>query len=127
MIEPQLKIELDGVPSKDPIATLNRLISERSNQLRQAVFKATSAVAVNALKSIRSATRDARKRKKFKIKVEPTSYCVGFSFSDKRPCLRASNDRNSPKIQLNARVVFLTKGIKKPEKDCRVFKVTYEK
>lgn len=91
------------------------------------MFQATAAVAVNALKSIRSATNDARKRKKFNIKVEETTYCVGFSFTDKKPCLRASRDKHSQKVKLDARVVFLTKGIKNPSKHCHVYKVTYEK
>lgn len=128
MVESQIQISVDGVSNgKDPIKELNRMIEKRSQLLHQSTAQSTAAIAVNAIKSIRSATRDARKRNKFKIKVEDTPYYVGYSHSEKRPCLRSGIDRHSPKIALDAKVVYLTKGIKHPERNCHVYKVTYEK
>lgn len=66
-IEPKLTLEGKG---GDAVAELNKLIAARSKALHQTTFQATAAVAQNALKSIRAATQDAKKRKKFNIKVE---------------------------------------------------------
>ena len=128
MVKNEIKISVEGVStSQDPIKVLNQMIETRSKLLHQSIVKSTASVAVNALKSVRTATRDARKRKSFKIKVEETPYFVGFSYSEKRPCLRSGNNRYSPKVSLDSKVVYLTKGIKNPQKDAHVYKVTYEK
>lgn len=82
---------------------------------------------MTALKSIRSATKDARKTRKFKIKIEDTSYYVGFSYSERKPCLRSGPSKYSSKVFLDSKVVFLTKGIVNPMKNAHVYKVTYEK
>ena len=84
-------------------------------------------MAQNALKSIRAKTQDAKKRKKFKIKVEHTTYVVGFSRSERKPCLRAGTGRDAARvIPQDGKVVFLTSGIVNPSKNAHVFKVTQE-
>ena len=109
------------------MSELNKLIEARSAVLRQNTFQATAAVAQNALRSIRAKTQDAKKRKKFKITVEMTSYVVGFSKTDMKPCLRASAERNAAKvIPPDGKVVFLTTGIKNAAKNAHVFKVIQE-
>ena len=126
MVKNEIKISVEGVStSQDPIKVLNQMIETRSKLLHQSTVQSTASVAVNALKSVRTATRDARKS--FKIKVEETPYFVGFSYSEKRPCLRSGNSRYSPKVSLDSKVVYLTNGIKNPQKNAHVYKVTYEK
>lgn len=127
MVQQDVTITVDGVKGKDPIAELNKLIEQRSRLLHQSTAKATAATAVTVLKSLRAATKDARKTRKFRIKVEDTSYFVGFSQSEKKPCLRSGPSRYSPKVFLDSKVVFLTKGIANPMKNANVYKVTYEK
>lgn len=122
-----IKISVENVAGKDPLKELNKLIEQRSRLLHQSVAQSTAATAVTALKSVRAATKDARKTSKFKIKVEQTAYCVGFSYHEKKPCLRTGKSRNSPKVVLDAKVVFMTKNIAKPHLNAHVFKVTYEK
>lgn len=71
MVEMESKLTLEGGRNtNDAVDELNRLIRERSKVLQQTTFQATAAVAINALQSIRSATKDARKTQKFNIKVE---------------------------------------------------------
>ena len=127
MVQFEERLTLDGGSSGDAVAELNRLIAARSKVLNQTTFQATAAVAQNALKSIRAKTQDAKKRKKFKITVELTSYVVGFSKTDRKPCLRASAERNATKvIPPDGKVVFLTTGIVNAAKNAHVFKVVQE-
>lgn len=79
------------------------------------------------MKSIRAKTQDAKKRKKFNIKVEQTTYVVGFSRTDRKPCLRASMDRHAAKVvPPDGKVVFLTTGIINAARNAHVYKVTQE-
>lgn len=128
MIQWEPKIAVEGVgQSQDPLNALNKLIQQRSEALKQTTFQATAAIMVNALTSIRAATLDARKHKKYDIKVEETSYYVGFSHSENRPCLRTGPFKNAPKATVNGRVIFLTRYVQNPTKNAHVYKVTQEK
>ena len=127
MVELDAKLSLEGANGGDPIETLNNLIRQRSELLKQSVFQATAATMVNALKSIRTTTRDAKKHKKFNIKVELMPYYVGFSGTEKKPCLRTAPRKDAPKATVDGRIVFLTNGIINPLKNAHVYKVTQEK
>ena len=81
MVKNEIKISVEGVStSQDPIKVLNQMIETRSKLLHQSTVQSTASIAVNALKSVRTATRDARKRKRLNIKVEEKQYFVGFSY-----------------------------------------------
>lgn len=127
MVKFEGQLDLEGGHGGDAVSELNKLIEARSKVLHQTTFQATAAVAQNALRSIRAKTQDAKKRKKFRIVVELTSYVVGFSRTDRKPCLRASASRDAAKvIPPDGKVVFLTTGIKNAAKNAHVFKVTQE-
>ena len=128
MVKFEQKITAEGISqSKDALGALNKLIQQRSEVLHQTSVQATAATMVNALKSIRTQTLDAKKHTKFDIKVEETSYYVGFSHSENRPCLRSAPLRTAPKVVVDGRVIFLTRYIHNPMKEAHVYKVTQEK
>lgn len=113
--------------AKKPLDELNRLIALRSKALNTSTKKAAVAVAIDALKSLRSATRDARKRKRFKIKVEFTGWYGGFSWPERKPCVRTGPRRNDPKAALGGlKVKWLIKGLKRQDQR-KAFLVTPEK
>lgn len=128
MVELEAKVSVEGVgSSKDALETLNQLIKKRSEQLHQTTFQATAATMVNALKSIRQTTMDAKKKKRFNIVIEQTPYYVGFSNSEQKPCLRSAPSPKAPKVTVQGRVVYLTRGIINPLVNAHVYKVTQEK
>ena len=127
MVEMNTKLTLEGGKGGNAVDELNRLIAERSKVLHQTTFQATAAVAINALQSIRSATKDARKTQKFNIKVEQTPYYFGFSKSENKPCLRSGPTPTSAKVTPEGKVIFLTSHIVNPVRNAKVFKVTQEK
>ena len=128
MVKFEQKITAEGISqSKDALGALNKLIQQRSEVLHQTSVQATAATMVNALKSIRTQTLDAKKHTKFDIKVEETSYYVGFSHSENRPCLRSAPSRTAPKVVVDGRVIFLTRYMHNPMKEAHVYKVTQEK
>jgi len=111
---------------KMPIDELNKLIELRSRSLRMSTRNATVAVAIDAVKSLRAATRDARKTKKFKIQVEFTGWYGGFSWPDRKPCVRTGPKPRDPKAALNGmKVKWLINGLKRQEQR-KAFKVTPE-
>lgn len=127
MVQIEETLTLDGGKKGNAVEELNKLIAARSKALHQTTFQATAAVAQNALKSIRAKTQDAKKRKKFSITVEQTPYVVGFSYSERKPCLRVSAGKDAARvIPEDGKVVFLTTGIVNPAKNAKVFKVTQE-
>ncbi len=116
-----------GSGAKKPLDELNRLIELRSKALNTSTKKAAVAVAITALKSLRSATRDARKTKRFKIRVEFTGWYGGFSWPERKPCLRTGPRRGDPKAALgDMKVKWLIDGLKRQEQR-KAFKVTPEK
>lgn len=101
------------------------LIQERSKALNQCVRDATVATAIQCLKSIRVPTLDANKRKKFSIKVEDTGWYVGFSNTDKKPCVRNGSSKHAKRVTGLGVVKYYTRGLR--QKDAHVYKVTVEK
>ena len=121
-MEPKITATYEG----KPLSVLNDLIAKRSRALKEAVRDATAAVGINALNSIRAATMDARKRKKFDIKVEDTGWYAGFSKTTHTMCVREGVSPYSRRIDGLNRVIYLTHGIKR-QSERHVFKVTQEK
>lgn len=120
-------VYITGSGAKKPLDELNRLIALRSKALNTSTRKAAVAVAIDALKSLRTATRDARKKKRFKIKVEFTGWYGGFSWPDRKPCVRTGPRRGDPKAALGGmKVKWLIDGLKRQEQR-KAFKVTPEK
>lgn len=117
---------LEATYEGKPLSVLNELIQKRSQILKESVRDATAAVGINALNSIRSATLDARKKKKFDIKVEDTGWYAGFSKTLNSMCVRDGILPTSNRIDGLKKVVYLTHGIKK-QSQRHVFKVTQEK
>ena len=121
-MEHTLKATYDG----KPLSVLNELIKKRSEILKESVRDATAAVGINALNSIRSTTLDARKKKKFDIKVEDTGWYAGFSKSLNTMCVRDGILPSAKRIDGLNRVVYLTHGIKQ-QANRHVYRVTQEK
>lgn len=120
-------IEANATYEGKPIEVLNQLIKERSEYLNQSVKKSAIAVAINALKSLRAQTNDARKNRKFKIEIEETQYNVGFDGNTRRLCLRNGPLKTSPRVFPQERVVFNCRGLNNPTKQAQVYRVKYEK
>lgn len=109
-----------------PLSVLNDLIKLRSQALKESVRDATAAVGINALTSIRTTTLDARKKKKFEIKVEDTGWYAGFSKTLNTMCVRDGISPYSKRIDGLKKVVYLTHGITK-QANRHVYRVTQEK
>lgn len=108
-----------------PIEVLNRLIAIRSQQFQQTTKSATVAVLIDALKSIRAATLNAEKRKKFNIIVKDTGWYGGFSNTERKPVIRNGISPKSPKVTTNLKVKWCTNGIMH-QRDKHVYLVTPE-
>lgn len=108
-----------------PIEELNRLISIRSRQLQQTTKSATVAIAIDVLKSIRTSTKSAEKRKKFNIVVKDTGWYGGFSNTDRKPVIRNGVSPNSSKVVPNLSVKWCVQGVKK-QRDKHVYLVQPE-
>lgn len=121
-MEPKFTATYEG----KPLSVLNDLIAKRSRILNESVRDAVAAVGINALNSIRASTMDARKRKKFDIKVEDTGWYAGYSKTTNSMCVRSGVSPYSKRIDGLKKVVYLTHGVKK-QSDRHVFKVTQEK
>lgn len=120
-------VYITGSGAKKPIDELNRLIALRSKALNMSTKRATVAVAIDALKSLRAATKDARKTKRFKIKVEFTGWYGGFTWPERKPCVRTGPRRGDPKAALgDMKVRWLINGLKRQEQR-KAFLVTPEK
>lgn len=122
-MEPSINVTMeDGRPLEE----LNRLIGIRSQQLQQTTKSATVAVLIDALKSIRAATSNAEKRKKFNIVVTNTGWYGGYSHSEHRPVIRSGMQPRSPKITGLQKVIWITQPTMK-QQDRHVFKVVSER
>ena len=122
MIAPSVSMSYQG----RPISVLQQLIAERQKVLGESVKDAVVATAIDALVSIRAATANAAKRKKFKTVVEDTGWYGGFSHTDNRPCIRAGVGAYSQKIGLkDERVRWLVRGVRR-QADRHVYRVTPE-
>ena len=121
-----MNTEITATYEGKPLSVLNELIEKRSRILKESVRDAVAAVGINALTSIRASTLDARKKKKFDIKVEDTGWYAGYSKSLNSMCVRSGVSPYSKRIDGLKKVVYLTHGIKN-QSERHVFKVTQEK
>ncbi len=105
---------------------LGELIEARRRVLGEATEDAVIAVGIDALNSLRAATRSAEKAKKFKTTIEATGWYGGFSKTTNKPCFRQAPLPMAARVDVgNARVKWLTKGVRDMKRR-RVFKVTPE-
>lgn len=108
-----------------PLSVLNDLIKRRSEVLRECCRDAVSATMIDVLVSIRAATGNAIKTKKFVVKVEDTGWYGGYSFSERKPVIRNGVSPYSTKLDVSGKVVWQTFGTKRQSQK-HVYKVTGE-
>lgn len=117
----QLRVTYEG----QPLEVLTELIRKRSQVMHQCMDNAVAGTMVNVLRSLRSDTKNAIKTKKFNVEVEDTGFYGGFSYSEKKRCVRAGVSKYSSKVKLDGKVVWLTWD-KPKQSECHVYKVTNE-
>lgn len=93
---------------KQPLEVLNQLIEKRRQYIADCARDAVLGTAITALVSIRAITKDARKRKRLDnaFSVEDTGYYGGYSNSEHKCCVRQGIGKWSPKVQMDAPVLF---------------------
>ncbi len=108
------------------LATFGALMEKRRVILGESAKDALVACGIDALVSLRAATKTAIKKNSFATGVESTGWYGGFSQSLRKPCIRQGWRHDSPRVDVGgARVKFLTHGVRDARKQ-RVFKVTPE-
>ncbi len=122
MVSPSIRVTNAG---DKPLSVLSELIQKRRSILGESAKDAVVATAIDALVSIRAATRTAAGKKKTKPTVQDTGWYGSFSASDRRPCFRSGVGRYAPRIDPGkAHVRWLTKGV--PHMQQHVYLVTPE-
>lgn len=123
MITPAITATYAG---NKPLSVLSDLIRKRREILGESAKDAVVATAIDALVSIRAATKTAAGKKKTKPKIEDTSWYGSFSRSTNRPCIRASVGKGAAKVEVpdGCRIKWFTKDVK--SRDQHVYRVTPE-
>ncbi len=107
------------------LETFGALLEKRRRILGESLQDALIACAIDALNSLRAATKTAINKKTFKPGIESTGWYGGFSNSQKKPCIRQGRGPHATKVDIGStRVKWLTRGVKRQRQ--RVFKVTPE-
>lgn len=105
---------------------LNRLIGERERVLQESARDAVIATAINVLTSLRSATRSAKSRRKYKIQVEAVpGVRPGFTGGRRAPrrCLRTET---GDRYESDLKVRFTNNGRSLKSKLLKVYRVIPE-
>ena len=105
-----------------PVEELARLIQLRCKRLGESSADATAAVLINALKSLRALTLQAKPSKKVDAKITRLSGVRVGRRRDRTPCLKQGGAEWKPEC----RVIYLTARVKKQDRDLAAFLVTPE-
>lgn len=122
MITPAITATYAG---NKPLSVLSDLIRKRREILGESAKDAVVATAIDALVSIRAATKTAAGKKKTKPKIEDTSWYGSYSNSTGRPCFRSGVGKYSKRIEVpSRRVKWLVAGVRRENR--HVYRVTPE-
>lgn len=104
MVQPSCTVAYRG----QPLDVLQRLIDRRRRYCWESAKDSVIGTAITALVSIRSMTTDARKRRNLNgaFDVVDTGFYGGYSNTLKARCVRNGISKYSPKVQMDAPVVF---------------------
>lgn len=121
-------IALSALPTYKgkPLEALQMLIEKRQQYCFETARDSVIGTAITALVSIRALTRNARNRKSVDgdFTVSDTGFYGGFSASENKRVVRQGISKYSPKVEMDAPVVFTKETLRARQYLQHIYKVT---